>query len=403
MYHEATISICPKCDKQIPAKILIKDKVYLEKRCPEHGKSTEILEDDIEYYLRRRDYDKEGTKTPTQTETVKGCPFDCGLCPEHDQHTCIGLIEITSRCNTDCKECYSKKSRFKDLCLEQVEKMLDFYTEVEDAEIVQISGGEPTLHPQIIDILKLAYSKKIKYIMLNTNGLDLSKDLIEVMASFRGRFEVYLQWNNKNPAIEKLLEKKIPVTLVSTINNSNIKKVRQFFEYGLKAKGVRGINFQPVAYYSSEPEENRITMTRIMQELSKTKELEMDDFVPLPCNVERVGITYLIKSEGSWMPITKKVNVKSYLNMIDNTFAFDADTMTCKCMSFIKNFALNFQNKSKDEKLEACGSDIFRVSVTSFLDKYNFDMKSMQKECVHVITPELKRIPFSAYNIFYRR
>jgi len=402
MYHEATYSICPECNKQIPAKIIIKDKVFLEKTCIQHGKSVELLEDDTEYYLRRREYDKEGTSTPKQTKVEKGCPFDCGLCPEHDQHTCIGLIEVTSRCNASCEQCYAKKGDFPDLTLEQVEQMLDFYTEVEDAEIVQISGGEPTLHPLIIDILKLAYSKKIKYIMLNTNGIDLSDELIKALSEFKGRFEVYLQWNKYNPAIEVLLENNIPVTLVSTIANSNIKEVKEIFEYGLNTPGIRGINFQPRAYYDSKPEANRVTMTKIMKAITKSKHLEMDDFIPLPCNVERVGITYLLKSKDEWIPITKKVNVKDYLNMIENTFAFDVDRMSCKCMSFIKNFALNFQSKNKNEKIQACGTDLFRISITSFIDKYNFDLKSMQKECVHIITPDLKRIPFSAYNMYYR-
>jgi hypothetical protein len=107
--------------------------------------------------------------------------------------------------------------------------------------------------------------------------------------------------------------------------------------------------------------------------------------------------------------------VKSYLPLIDNTFAFDAERIfmekmrqgCCEAISFVKDFRqlipLSFLGKSKEEKIRYITDNTFRITVTSFVDAYNFDLKSMQKECVHVITPNLRKIPFSAYNMLYRK
>lgn len=108
IYSEATISICPECLQRVPAKIIFKDdKVFLQKFCLKHGQQEELFEEDIEYHLKKRTFDKPGTISKTQTQITKGCPFDCGLCKNHDQHTCIGLIEVTNKCDLCCPTCYA--------------------------------------------------------------------------------------------------------------------------------------------------------------------------------------------------------------------------------------------------------------------------------------------------------
>ena len=90
-----TVSLCPKCSKRVDAKIILRNNsVFLLKNCSEHGEQINILEEDSDYYLRREDYDKPGTICKTQTKIKNGCPFDCGLCSDHEQHTCIWLIKI---------------------------------------------------------------------------------------------------------------------------------------------------------------------------------------------------------------------------------------------------------------------------------------------------------------------
>ena len=224
--YEMTTSICPECNERIQAKVIIRDKaVYLMKFCPIHGKQEELLEEDIEYHRQKRNFDKPGTISKTQTIFEKGCPFDCGLCPQHDQHTCIGLIEITNKCNLNCPSCYADSGSGEFLSLTKINEMMDFLIESEggQAEILQISGGEPTLHPELFPILELARKKNIKYLMLNTNGLRIADDeeFARKLGVFKGSFEIYLQFDGFKESCysslrgENILERKMRA--ISTI------------------------------------------------------------------------------------------------------------------------------------------------------------------------------------------
>ncbi|EKE06484.1 MAG: hypothetical protein ACD_18C00347G0009 [uncultured bacterium] len=449
IYHESTTSICPKCLKVIPTKIVIKDeKVFLHKFCKEHGLQEELFEENVEYHLSKREFDKPGTPCKTQTITEKGCPFDCGLCPQHDQHTCIALIEVTNKCNLGCPTCYANSGKGEPLAVAKISEMLDFLVDSEggESEILQISGGEPTVHPEIIEIIKTAREKKIKYIMLNTNGIRIAEDeeFVKELSQFKGKFEVYLQFDGfdkstythlrgrdlletKLKAIENLRKYEIPITLVTTLDKGyNDDQIGKIIEFGTETKGIRGINFQPVTYFGRLREintKNRLTLSGVIKKIEEQAPdlFQKGDIIPLPCNVERVAVTYMVKSDKKkFVPITRKIKVKSYLPLIDNTFAFDADRILkeksnevfsgiggCNCTNFIKDvkniIPASFLLKSQEEKIKYIDENTFRISVTSFIDVYNFDMKSMQKECVHIITPELKKIPFSAYNMFHRK
>jgi 7,8-dihydro-6-hydroxymethylpterin dimethyltransferase len=447
LFVEQTTSLCPECLKAISAKVIEKDKkIYLLKYCIEHGESEELLEEDSDYYIHRRKYDKPGTKTCTQTEVRDGCPHDCGLCPQHEQHSCNALIEVTDTCDLGCPLCYANSGEGKFLDLETLERMMDFFQESEDgkAEILQISGGEPTTHPDILKIMEIAKSKNFRYIMLNTNGLRIAKDeeFVKTLSKFRGRFEIYLQFDGfssetykklrgrdlleiKMKAIENLRKYKIPVTLVATIQKGlNDSEIGKIVNFGMETDGIRGVNFQPVAFFgrvNGKDTKNRITMTGIINEIeNQTETFQKGDIVPLPCNIDRVAVSYLYKSKKGFVPLTRQFKIQNYLEIIDNTFAFDADKILqdkkktmfsggilCDCMKgLLSNISSivpkNYSSMNDDEKQEHWDKNLFRISVTSFLDAYNFEMHAMKKECVHMITPDLKRIPFSAYNIIHR-
>jgi uncharacterized radical SAM superfamily Fe-S cluster-containing enzyme len=444
IFHESTQSLCNECLKLISAKIIFEDnKVYILKYCPEHGEQKELYEDNIDYYLKKREYDKPGTKSAITIPRNKGCPYDCGLCEEHDQHTCIGLIEINQNCNLDCEMCFAKESEPNNISLEKAEEIMNFYqrSENNNAEILQISGGEPTLHPQVLEIIALAKEKKFKHIMLNTNGLRIAEDeeFIKELSKFKGGFEIYLQFDSflddnhkklrgrnlkevKEKAIENLCKYEIPITLVSTIEKEvNDKEIGDIIFYGINKKYIRGINFQPRAYYEKENicRKDRITLSGIIDEIDRqTRQMiKVEDFIPLPCNVERVGLTYLIRKNGEFLPIADKLEIKSSIKYVPNTLAFHIEDFkeakgislgsTCNCFKIVKNLERfvpkTFFLKSKKEQVSFIDENIFRITITSFVDKYNFDMKSVQKECVHILTEELKKMPFSTYNIIHRK
>lgn len=447
-FLEATISICPECLQRVDAKIVRQGKkIFILKHCQTHGSQQEILEENGDYWQKRMLFTKPGTASETQTERNKGCPFDCGLCPEHEQHTCIGLIEVTNDCDLKCPVCYAKSGRGIPLPMTQIEAMLDFYQQTEggQAEILQISGGEPTMHPDIIKIIQMARDKKIQYVMLNTNGIRIADDeeFVKELSQFKGRFEIYLQFDGfdestfahlrgrklsdvKARAIANLTKYKIPITLVATVERDiNDHEIGKIVNYGLQTPYIRGVNFQPIAFFgrlTNVKKENRITLTGIMAKIEQQTNgmIKQDDFIPLPCDVDRVAVTYLYRDQAEFVPLTRDLDLKNYLPVIRNTFRFNPeeflkdlaqnavskDEKCCDYLGALKHFKKiipkNYFLKSESEKMKFISENTFRISITSFVDAYNFDMKSMKKECVHIITPDLKKMPFSSYNMIHR-
>lgn len=446
-FIESTTSLCPICLKRLDGKIVQKgDKIYLIRHCFEHGEQIDILEEDAEYFHQKHLYNKPGSMSKTQTDRKNNCPFDCGLCPEHEQHTCIGLIEVTSQCNLGCPVCFSESGEGEHLPLEKIEQMVDLFLESEygHAEILQISGGEPTGHPRIIDIIKMVKKKNIKYVLLNTNGMRIAEDekFTKELATLTGGFEIYFQFDGfdkttnlrlrgqdllkvKLKALNRLMENKVPVSLVSVVEKGiNDHELGKIIDYGIKAKYIRGVNFQPLAFFgrlAEKKRENRLTISGVLNkiETQTNRMIRKKDFIPLPCDVHRVAITYLYRQNDAFIPLTRNLNIKDYLPVIRNTFKFDPEDFLrdlskigtndhcCDYLELVKKLRklipAKYFFKTEEEKVEFVSSNTFRISISSFVDAYNFDMSSIKKECVHVITPDLKKIPFSAYNILYRK
>ena len=437
---EATLSMCPECMVTIPAKIVQQGgRIFLHKHCIKHGLQEEILEHNAEYYRRRNDFSRPGTSCKTQTDIERGCPFDCGLCPDHEQHTCIGLIEVNTTCDMCCPTCYANSGSAGNLSFDQIRRMIDFYIDSEhgQAEILQVSGGEPSLHPKIMEILHYARSTSLSYVMLNTNGLRIASDeaFVKELSSFVGGFEVYLQFDGLDPAsyrslrgrdylVQKLqaiaaLEKyNIPVTLVMTVQAGiNDDYIGDVIAFALRHKNVRGVNLQPVAFFGRRPQlvptQNRTTLTDILKRIEQQTAglVQFADFVPLPCHVDRVAVSFLYKFNGAYQPIMRGVDFRKHLPHIRNTFNFRVEEFLqsaassvscCGIADLLKIIPSQFLLKTKSQRIEYINENLFRLSVVSFVDAYNFDLKSMQKECVHVITPNLCKVPFSAYNMIHR-
>lgn len=436
-FLEYTTSLCPECLKTVPGKIVACDgKVYIRKQCAVHGHQEELMEDNAGYFIHRNEFSRPGSACELQTGTVNGCPYDCGLCPNHEQHTCIGLIEVNTGCDMRCPTCYAESGKPGELSLPMIQQMIDFYiaSEYGNAEILQLSGGEPTLHPRILDVLDYARSTKLAYVMLNTNGLRIAKDesFVKELARLVGNFEVYLQFDGldgrvseklrgrdympeKLRAVEMLEKYNVPTTLVMTVQSGeNDGQIGDVVAFAMRHRNIRGVNFQPVAFFGrrtvASPPQNRATLTGVLQKIeAQTAGLvKTADFAPLPCDVDRVAVTFLYRKLGAYAPVTRGIDLRQYLPYIRNTFAFRAEEFIAatneagSCCGVLGKFSPSFLLKPRTERVQYINDNLFRLSVVSFIDAYNFDMKAMQKECVHVITPDLHKIPFSAYNLLHR-
>src|SRR5205085_2064179 len=255
----------------IDAHILLRDnKVFMRKRCPQHGQFEALVFGDAELYVDIARYNKPGA-IPLQfaTEIRDGCPHDCGLCPDHQQHACLALIEVNNACNLDCPLCFANAGTHLahngfQLTFEQVNFMLDRFIAAEgNPEVVQFSGGEPSLHPQILDFIELAQQKGISYVMLNTNGIRIARDDKFLAGLQRLKPHIYLQFDGFEPAtnlairgkadliddklkaLDRLAEADVRAVLVGAIERGvNEHEVGAIVEFGLRHPAVFGVNFQ---------------------------------------------------------------------------------------------------------------------------------------------------------------
>jgi uncharacterized radical SAM superfamily Fe-S cluster-containing enzyme len=151
LFYGQTTSLCETCHGLVPAKVIIEgDNVYYLKRCRTHGVQKTLVSSDASYFRLCHDYLKPSDRPLTaQTNTNYGCPYDCGLCPDHEQHSCLALIDVNEECNLTCPVCFADSSpqKKRHRSLAEIEAMMDALVASEgEPDLLQISGGEPTIH-----------------------------------------------------------------------------------------------------------------------------------------------------------------------------------------------------------------------------------------------------------------
>ncbi|WP_299213570.1 radical SAM protein [uncultured Aquimarina sp.] len=442
-YYDFTLSLCPTCLKRIDAKIVFEDdKVFMLKRCPEHGRSKVLIADDIEYYENIRNYNKP-SEFPYKfnTATDYGCPYDCGLCPDHEQHSCLSIIEVTDRCNLTCPTCYASSSPHygRHRTLDEIKKMLDTIVENEkEPDVVQISGGEPTIHPHFFEILDYAKKLPIRHLMVNTNGVRIAKDIrfAERLAGYMPDFEIYLQFDSlkaevleklrgedltkiRKQAIENLNQFNLSTTLVVTLEKGlNDSEIGDIISFATQQKCVRGVTLQPTQIAGRledfDTQENRITLTEVRRKiLEQFPVFESDDLIPVPCNPDALVMGYALKNEEGIIPLTRYINPADLLDNGKNTIVYEQDTELHGKMLELFSTGNSVDVASENLKSIMCclpeidapdlGYDnLFRIIIMQFIDAYNFDVRAVKKSCVHIVNKDYKIIPFETMNLFYR-
>lgn len=435
---EVTQAYCAICRQVVPASILEETgRLYLEQHCPHCGTRRTLIEHDAALYRRWNEIRRPHRPPPSfQTSRNKDCPFDCGLCPNHRQKSCITLIEITDACNLNCPVCYAGSGKEEFLPLETIERMLDAAVESAGGQpdVLQISGGEPTCHPQILNILHAAMKRPFKYVMLNTNGLALQDSSLDAadLAQLGNGFEVYLQFDGLDDSIytelrgrpllaekirilDRLAQHHIPATLVATLRRGlNLEQAGDLLRYALNHPTVRGINFQCEAFFGRNPAKasppERVTQTEVVRVLSQTADglLGADDVLPLSCGL--ACMIYLEKLSNQWKPIPRELasawEKNPLTTTVEDIYAAAADACLCKrgdlLASLAKRLPKNLMLQSVQNRSRLVHERFFHITIASFLDAWNFDINRACRECAHVMQPDGTKIPFSAFNTVYR-
>jgi 7,8-dihydro-6-hydroxymethylpterin dimethyltransferase len=442
-YYDFTLSLCPHCLKRVDAKIIFEnDNVFMLKNCSEHGFQKVLIATDVEYYKNIRNYNKP-SEMPLQfnTKTHYGCPYDCGLCVDHEQHGCLTIVEVTDRCNLSCPTCYamSSPSYGRHRSLEEIEKMLDIIVANEgEPDVVQISGGEPTIHPEFFEILDIAKKKPIKHLMVNTNGIRIAKDFefTKRLASYMPDFEIYLQFDSFKPdalatlrgkdltevrkkALEHLNQLNLSTTLVVTLQKGlNDDEIGEIIEFALKQPCVRGVTFQPTQVAGRtenfNPATDRITLTDVRKKiLEQTSVFNANDIIPVPCNPDALAMGYALKLNGQVFPMTRYVDPAHLLNNSRNTIVYEQDEALHQQMLKIFSTGISVDRVEENmnqllcclPEIHAPGlsyNNLFRIIIMRFIDAYDFDVRAIKKSCVHIVHKDGRVIPFETMNLFYR-
>ena len=442
-YYDFTLSLCPECLRRVEAKVIFEDeKVYLLKRCREHGQQKVLIATDVDYYKKVRQYMKPSEMPQRyQMPTHYGCPYDCGLCTDHEQHSCLTLIEVTDRCNLTCPTCYasSSPSHGRHRSLEEIEAMLDAIVASEgEPDVVQISGGEPTIHPDFFAILDAAKARPIRHLMVNTNGVRIARDMAfaERLASYMPDFEVYLQFDSFKPevlqhlrgqdltairkqALDHLNALNLSTTLVVTLQKGqNDDEIGEIIDYALRQRCVRGVTFQPTQVAGRlegfDPATDRLTLTEVRQAiLDQSPIFKPEDIIPVPCNPDALAMAYALKVEDEVHPLTRWVDPETLLTEGGNTIVYEQDEALHD--QVLRVFSTGYSVEAVQEdlhallcclpKIEAPGlgyDNLFRIIIMNFMDAWDFDVRAIKKSCVHIVHKDGRIIPFETMNLFYR-
>ncbi|MGC9516788.1 MAG: tetraether lipid synthase Tes [Methanomicrobiales archaeon] len=373
MFIKKTKSLCPECLKVVEAEVYREgDKVMVKKACSEHGEFKNVYWSNEELYELAIDsnYKGEGIENP-QTDIDKGCPLDCGLCPEHQSHTILGLIDVTNRCNMKCPVCFANAAVSKyvyEPSYEEIRQMLRNLRDNEPvgAPAIQYAGGEPTVRKDIVDLIKLAKEEGFSHTQIATNGIKLAKNP-EMVKELKkaGLNTVYLQFdgiteepyiNNRGrnilpiklEAIENCRKEGLGIVLVPTIvkgvNEDQIGDIIQFAVENIDV--IRGVNFQPVSFAGRTPadevEKQRITIPDFEQLVEKQTDskITIEDFYPassvfpisefieaiegetqvtFTCHHHCGAATYVFIDNGDIIPITQFIDVDRFFDLLSKS------------------------------------------------------------------------------------
>jgi 7,8-dihydro-6-hydroxymethylpterin dimethyltransferase len=450
LFYGLTNSLCSECLVKVEAKIIFRDDcVFLVKHCTSHGREEVLVADDIEYYKLTQSMIKPGDMPlKFNTPIKRGCPYDCGLCLDHEQHSCLTLIELSDRCNLSCPICYADSGPEPTIhgeprrhrTLAEIEFMLDAIVANEgEPQVIQLSGGEPTLHPDFFKVIDLVKARPVKHLMINTNGLRIAqdRDFCQRLSEYRQGTEVYLQFDSfeaaalqelrgadlrsiRETAIAHLNEFNLSTTLVVTVKKGlNDHEIGKIIDYALQQKCVRGVTFQPIQVAGRlenfDPKRDRYTLTEVRRAiLEQSSHFQPQDVLPVPCHPDSLAMAYALKINGKVIPLTGLFDPETFAKVMPNSVLYEQDSDLKKRLFELFSTSHSPRSAVVSLKQLLCClpmvavpeglsyENIFRVMIVQFLDPFNFDVRSVKRSCIHIVHEDGRIIPFDTFNLFYR-
>lgn len=435
-----TYSLCPECMKKIPARYINENgKVFLEKECPEHGHYQVLVWSNAGQYQEWMEQSIHAEMCEKFPGVKKGCPFDCGLCREHEGKTCTAVLELTYRCNMECEVCFADTKKVKyEPDLIEIKRMYETaYRNGGDCSI-QLSGGEPTMRKDLPEILRMGKKMGFSHIQVNTNGIRIAKDL-DYLRELKnaGADLIYLQFDSLRDEVytkirgRKMLDIKLQavsnceqagiaaILVPVLVKNLNDSETGELIAYAKKHMPiVKGVHFQPISYFGRYPNDkgriiwDRMNLSDVIDCLiSQTGgEMKKKDFVPRKRYDSHCAFSalYYLETDGRLKSITE--NARDRLISKHTDFAKKANAFTNRHWKMQKpdmpseecdeeKTHNTHERQYMKEFIERLKNYTLSVSGMGFQDAYNIDIGRLRGCCVHVITYNGQAVPLCAFHV----
>jgi 7,8-dihydro-6-hydroxymethylpterin dimethyltransferase len=431
----STQSLCPVCLKVIPAyRVARKGDLYLEKECPQHGKFSALIWRDADSYESWGASSVEAVPPSNhKTPVAQGCPYDCGLCTDHQAQTCTAIIEVTQRCNLVCPVCFASSTANgkPDPSIDTIERMFRAVWDYAGNPSIQLSGGEPTIRNDLPEIIALGKSVGFSHIQINTNGLRIVNDFAYLAKLVdAGADLIYLQFDGVDDSVYRILrgrdlfqlkvqavnncaKARIGVLLVPTIvpgcNQDQLGGIVEFAKRWIPI--VKGIHFQPISYFGRYPtqpdDKDRFTLTDVIHSLVEqtSGELKETNFLPrrskdAHCSFNSI---YVLGDDGSlrgrtnigYVTISEQLELSPALLVRD--FVNTRWRLTENIPVYHQSSCCGSSRSKYLETLEEEKKKSITITCMPFQDVWNIDLDRLKKCCVHVVTEQGSLVPFCAY------
>ncbi len=441
---KATRSLCPHCLKKVDAEVFEREgQVWMDKRCTDHGRFSALLASSPEhYYIAQPQVQSQGS--------CCGPSKHCG--DQAANHSCNMLVEITQRCNLHCPTCYADASpeHTETMSLAHFNTLLDklIGQGKGDADLIQLSGGEPTINPDMFKMIESALRRGIRQVYVNTNGIKLANpDFVRRLAVFGRRVSVYLQFDGFKPSThlrlrgrDDLLEIKekalaycnefkintVPVmTLTQGINEDELKG---FLDLTLHCpRAVNKVMIQPAMYsgrYNNPRITERITLADVARNIAEQTDglFQEDDFSPIPCSDPNCfSMALALRTSQGLVPVSRYfprydswADTKNAEMIAQVTDTFDNQEELEAMMRFaLSSGALNGLPETELDKLldrvalwqeskDGRTHGLFSIGIKPFMDAHSYDQDRIDKCCVHIISSAGEPVSFCEYNALNR-
>jgi 7,8-dihydro-6-hydroxymethylpterin dimethyltransferase len=452
-----TTSTCPGCLALIEARVVIRGgQVFFQKHCARCGPSEALVSEDAAYYVRAYGFARAGTEPLVFAAPVEhGCPTDCGTCNDHEQHTCLPIIEVTDHCNLECPVCIVDNQYSQHMQPEAFGRIIDTLVRNEgQCESVALSGGEPTSHPDILRLIDIASRPEIGRVVLITNGLRLGRDRDFAAALARRGVYVGLQLDGfsadthqklrgrdlcaeKDAALAVLAELQIPTQLIFVAARGvNEHQIGRVVDLLLAHDHILSLNFQPVAFtgqgggrFPHDPLD-RLTIPGVIRavEAQTGGRLRVSDFSPLPCSHPQcVSLSYLLRlPDGSHLPFARFVDFARHGTLLRSSATLGASPEIHDALHEVIHDVF-----ARQDEVER-GPDILRalrraldvmfpdrpltaqeavrmgeqqaksIFLHHYMDRHDFDLERLRKCCHHYPQADGRIMPACGFNMFHR-